>query len=247
MKSRLLAAFSLGALVAATTLGAVQYASASSNSTITVCVNKKNGAMRHLSKGSCKKTETTLNWNQVGPQGIQGPQGPAGLRGEAGVATSGVNGQNLYAVDDTNRELGMITSASSDVVTVLASDGVWSWKSFKYESENEVRYFRNSNCTVPLGVIGLYTTPFTSSFKISPQSRFVVQKSTSKTPTAAYSITGQPFDIQTLTTIYEWSNISQSCAARTVSTYFTGENWAVYDLVQVALPSYTPPIRIIQR
>jgi hypothetical protein len=244
------AVFSLGALAATISLGAVQYVAASGGTTITACANKSTGAMRLLSKGSCKKTERKATWNQQGIQGLTGPagaKGDTGARGDQGLAINGMNGQNLYAIDDANQNLGVVTQASADQVTVLAAGGLWSWDTDKYSSGNGTYWFRNSSCTIPLGIVGLYLTPFTSSFKVSPQTRFVVQKSVSQTPTAAYAVTGQPFNIQTLTTVYEWSFGNQSCGSRTVSSYFTGENWAVYDLVEVPLPAYTPPIQIVQR
>lgn len=85
MKSRLIAAFGLGTLVATIAIGAVQFVSAASDATITACASKTTGVMRYITKGSCKKTETALSWNQQGPQGLQGPQGVAGEKGAAGL------------------------------------------------------------------------------------------------------------------------------------------------------------------
>ena len=89
MKSRMFAIFSLGALAATISLGAVQFAAASGGSTITACANKSTGAMRLLAKGSCKKTERKVVWNQ---EGIQGQTGAQGIPGTPGV--NGVNGVN---------------------------------------------------------------------------------------------------------------------------------------------------------
>jgi hypothetical protein len=87
------AVFSLGALAATISLGAVQYVAASSGSTITACANKSTGAMRLLSKGSCKKTERKVMWNQQGIQGQTGAQGVQGVQGVQGPAPD----TNVYA------------------------------------------------------------------------------------------------------------------------------------------------------
>jgi hypothetical protein len=84
MNSRIFAAFGLGALVASISLGAIQWASAAGNATITVCASKSTGAMRYITKGSCKKTESVLTWNQQGPQGETGPRGDKGEPGAPG-------------------------------------------------------------------------------------------------------------------------------------------------------------------
>jgi hypothetical protein len=45
--------------------------------------------MRYVSKGSCKKTETLLSWNQMGPTGLPGSagtNGTAGSKGDTGAA-----------------------------------------------------------------------------------------------------------------------------------------------------------------
>jgi hypothetical protein len=70
MKLNRLGAFTLGVVITAVSVGAVSIATASGGSTITACANKSTGAMRLLAKGSCKKTEKKVAWNQ---QGIQGP------------------------------------------------------------------------------------------------------------------------------------------------------------------------------
>jgi hypothetical protein len=84
-----LKSFALGFGCAAISLGAATYVSASSDKTIKACANKKTGAMRYISKGACKKTETALSWNQMGPQGLPGSagtKGTAGAKGDTGAA-----------------------------------------------------------------------------------------------------------------------------------------------------------------
>jgi hypothetical protein len=75
--------FVVGFGCAVLSLGVVTYANASGGSTITACANKSTGAMRLLSKGSCKKTERKVVWNQQGIQGQTGAQGVQGVQGPA--------------------------------------------------------------------------------------------------------------------------------------------------------------------
>ena len=85
--------FVIGFACAALSLGAVTYANAAGDKTLKACANKKTGVMRYISKGSCnKKTETSLSWNQMGPQGLAGTPGAAGAKGDNGLP--GANGLN---------------------------------------------------------------------------------------------------------------------------------------------------------
>jgi hypothetical protein len=84
MKFSKLGTFALGVMITAVSLGAVTYVNAAGNATIKVCANKTTGAMRYLSKGSCKKSEKALTWNQMGPQGLSGNNGADGAKGETG-------------------------------------------------------------------------------------------------------------------------------------------------------------------
>lgn len=76
--------FAIGFGCAALSLGAVTYANAAGNRTIKACANKTTGIMRYVPKGSCKKTETLLSWNQTGPQGLTGAVGSSGTKGDTG-------------------------------------------------------------------------------------------------------------------------------------------------------------------
>ena len=87
--------FAIGFGCAALSLGAVTYANAAGDANIKACANKTSGAMRYISKGKCKKSETTLSWNQTGLQGLPGAAGAAGAVGAKGDAgTNGTNGVN---------------------------------------------------------------------------------------------------------------------------------------------------------
>ena len=78
MKLNRLGAFTFGVVITAVSVGAVTFANAAGDATLKACANKTTGAMRYLSKGSCKKTETSLSWSQMGPQGLPGATGATG-------------------------------------------------------------------------------------------------------------------------------------------------------------------------
>ena len=92
MKLTRLGTFTFGVVITAASVGAVSFANAAGDVTIKTCANKKTGAMRYITKGSCKKTEKSLSWNQMGPQGLPGAVGAAGTKGEPG--SNGTNGTN---------------------------------------------------------------------------------------------------------------------------------------------------------
>ena len=51
---------------------------------VPACYDKKTGALRVLTAGACKRTESRLNLGQPGPAGPTGARGPAGPAGPAG-------------------------------------------------------------------------------------------------------------------------------------------------------------------
>ena len=56
------------------------------NGVITGCYNNGAGILRVIdtSETTCGLSETSVTWNQIGPQGPVGPQGPAGPQGAVG-------------------------------------------------------------------------------------------------------------------------------------------------------------------
>jgi hypothetical protein len=248
-----LKSFVLGFICSAFAIGTVTYVNASSNSTIKACANKKTGAMRYIAKGKCKKTEKSLSWNQMGPQGIagtSGAKGDTGARGDAGTkgdtGTSGANGQNLYAVDSTGQEIGVVTFANRHTVTVLIDGGVFELATNLYQMGDVVTFFRDSACTTPLGLFGTdgYDSAITS---FTPLSRFIIAKSKNRTPTSAFKPTGAPFALTSLTNIYEWNNFAQTCTSKNTSDIYTGESVYLTDLIPVSLPSYSAPLSVVSK
>jgi len=66
--------------------GGIAYASIPNSGAIHGCYAKSGGALRVIDAGvtNCAKTETSLNWNNGGPQGPAGPSGPQGPQGTTG-------------------------------------------------------------------------------------------------------------------------------------------------------------------
>lgn len=62
----------------------VGLATGESNS-ITACADRKSGAMRLAKNGKCRKSETRVEWNKVGPAGPTGATGPQGAPGAKGA------------------------------------------------------------------------------------------------------------------------------------------------------------------
>ena len=127
--------FAIGFGCAALSLGAVTYANAATNATLKACANKTTGAMRYISKGSCKKTEKLLSWNQMGPQGA--------------------NGQNFHVIDAAGRDLGAALSSSATAANIMYEGGIWTLQNTGYaESDingelNSKSSFSDSSCVRP--------------------------------------------------------------------------------------------------
>jgi hypothetical protein len=69
-------------LVLAIAAGGGYALAASKTKTITVCADKGTGVLHLKTRGGrCKRGQTRVTWNQVGPQGPQGFTGPAGQPG----------------------------------------------------------------------------------------------------------------------------------------------------------------------
>jgi formylglycine-generating enzyme required for sulfatase activity len=92
-RKRLFVVVGLAAVVVL--VAAVTWAWAETGGEINACVNNRDGTLRIVANPVCKKTETLLTWNIMGPQGEQGPQGP---QGEPGAGLSCANQLAIQAV-----------------------------------------------------------------------------------------------------------------------------------------------------
>ena len=266
--------FAIGFGCAALSLGAVTYANAAGDATIKACANKTSGAMRYISKGSCKKSEKSLSWNQIGSQGLpgaagtNGTNGAAGSKGDTGAAgtngtngtngSNGTNGQNFYAVDATGKTLGPVISHcdgcnGDSVVGVLIDGKNWSFEtSHFYISNPEPQFnpfaYKDSSCTQPWFVISNTLLP-------NPQEvRFDYGTSpTFSTTSKAFSVVNTPVT-WTGRSVYYWDWNSQTTRSnRICRTYSDGQKVtlaatsSLYEAVELTKPSYTAPLTIVAK
>jgi hypothetical protein len=181
-----------------------------------------------------------------GTAGTKGDTGAAGTNGTAGAA--GSNGQNFHAIDATGKDLGIITQGNAYEVTVYSEGGLWSWMPENYGTSSSLYLFRDSSCTVPLGINSNAVYVAVSSFVFPSTTRWILAKSAQNLPTAAYKASGQAFDLFSLSTVYEWSSYRQTCTSKNPTTMFDGGgNVYATDLTAVSLPTYTAPITIVAR
>jgi hypothetical protein len=105
--------------------------------------------MRYISKGSCKKTEKALSWNQMGPQGLAGSVGAAGT-----------NGQNFHVIDAAGRDLGPAVGLSDlgQAAIITYEGGLWNLNSFSNFPSGVlsayVQFYSDSACTAVLLQVG---------------------------------------------------------------------------------------------
>jgi hypothetical protein len=271
MQFNRLSAFTLGVIITAASVGAVSFANAAGDATLKACANKISGTMRYISKGSCKKTEKSLSWSQMGPQGLPGAAGTNGTDGTAGTkgdtgstgssgtaGTNGTNGQNFYAVDAAGKTLGPVISHcdgcnGDSEVGVLIDGKNWSFETSRFyisnsEPSNMAFAYKDSSCTQPWFVISNTWAP-------NPQEvRFDYGTSTTFTTTSkAFSI------VNTAVTwagrsVYYWDwNSGTSRTNRICSAYSDGQKTtlattsSLYEAVELTKPTYTAPLTIVAK
>ena len=249
MNSKIFTAFGLGTLVASISLGAIQLVSAANDATITACASKSTGGMRYITKGSCKKTETKLSWNQQGPQGFPGAKGDSGAKGETGASGSkgetGTNGQNLYAVDATGKTLGVVTSSSGLNLIFQRDNYLWfiySNISNGYDNTGTyINYWQDSSCSKPFITAsrGMISNPQL----ISVDNGFNMEPNPSA---KAYRDSGDPL---AFTGREVFSNVGGVCTSlssgQKSSLDASGEH--IYTAVEVPKQTYTAPVSIVQK
>jgi hypothetical protein len=149
MKSSHLLTFTLGVIVTAVSVSAVSYVNALNDKPIKACADRKTGDMRYISKGRCKRTERTLTWNQVGPQGAPGIQGAKGETGSTGASSVSQTPSGTSVFDTTGNFLGSlvgIQAASTFDNFYIARDNYY----FYLGSDGGVYqsvYFTEDNCS----------------------------------------------------------------------------------------------------
>jgi hypothetical protein len=128
LKFNRLGAFTLGVVITAASVGAVSFVNAAGNGTLKACANKTTGVMRYIAKGSCKKTEILLLWNQMGPSGLPGSSGTAGAKGDTGTAgakgdTGAAGPQGLQGTPGSNGAASASSATGFTARSVCGSNG----------------------------------------------------------------------------------------------------------------------------
>ena len=131
-----------GVSVAGLLVAGVAFAAIPTGGVISSCYTKSGGALRIVdaTTTACKSGETSLAWNQTGPQGatgphglqgpqgatgatgLQGPQGPTGATGLTGAtgATGPAGTSAVYKVGGNTLEPGQSTGSGPLSLTVPA-------------------------------------------------------------------------------------------------------------------------------
>lgn len=120
----ILATLVAGALIAAgAAYGIVAHTTADSQ-TIAACVAADGGIRLAPATGDCKKNETLLTWNSVGPAGRDGLPGAPGLNGQNGQ--NGQNGKNAVDPDAAAATItvtrGTTTLADGTAVSAISHE-----------------------------------------------------------------------------------------------------------------------------
>ena len=249
MRLNRLGAFTLGVIITAVSVGAVSFANAAGNGTLKACANKTTGAMRYISKGSCKKTETSLAWNQMGPQGLPGSAGATGVTGANGA--SGANGQNFHVIDAEGRDLGTAIGLwnSGQSATIIYEGGLWelsSLHSLFNGAINSPRFYSDSSCFTPIAEVNQKMQSMARGWdgnEVNPK---------------YWKLSGSSF-LMSSRTIYgkvrtgSAPNYTFPCTASTVPSFYTwffegaGQDPYLSALTEVTPPPYTAPFSIVAK
>lgn len=250
MKSRIGIAFGLGVVTTVISLGTFQLVSAAGDSAIAACANKTTGAMRLLTKGVCKKTETKVTWNQQGPTGAAGTNGEPGTKGEAGVkGDTGASGQNLHVVDAAGQDHGLLLGlySSGQAADILYGGGVWTLANSSTTSGPNVSgamyssgLYTDSSCVNPIWyspAADLAIPTARGSFRNSAGTVFYVKPS--GTPFLGSTMTGTPYRRSGPVV----DNV-RTCQATTFDDYLSEYFTAV---TETTPPKFTAPFTIVQK
>ena len=255
MQFNRLSAFTLGVIITAASVGAVTYANAAGNGSLKACANKTTGVMRYISKGSCKKTETSLSWSQMGPQGLPGVAGAKGDTGAAGAngtnGSNGANGQNFHVIDAAGKDLGVALYSSTTFATIMYDGDIWSVsntgdaQSSIMGDLNNSGYYIDSSCTTPY-----WRNPSNSVTPIQMARGYFTVAGTTK----YYKPTGTPFLVSTAKFYARWGallNGTRACIEITnsVDSEAVAEFAAIYftNVVETTPPTFTMPFTIVAR
>lgn len=239
--------FTLGIIIAAVSAGAVNFANAAGNTTLKACADKASGTMRYISKGSCKKTEKTLSWNQIGPSGA-----------------TGTNGQNHFAVDATGKTIGVVNGTGWGSYDVLIEGKIWNLSSesvgYNNSSQGDANSsYSNSSCTTPYFKMDSEAPPRTWTATnniqgVAIDSGLLFYESVRTNSTyKAYQPSGAALS-WTTSTVYFWNaqydgqKTTVTCDLRSdAGKIIDAKNHTLYAAVEVTRPTYTAPLTLVAR
>jgi hypothetical protein len=186
---------------------------------ISGCV-KKSGALRVLTDPtkSCKKRETAITWNQVGPQGTPGADGTDGApgtpgdQGPPGPSTGAAGGDLIGSFPNPSVRLatssvdpGQTTAVATSCTTLLTSVTLTVPPSGYVEVLAKVDLRANSNTAIVcVAATGIPSQQIMSTNSLTFETRYTVRGSTSGT---------------TLESAVEWLPFFVTPGALTISIY----------------------------
>ena len=252
MKINQLGAFTLGVIITAVSVGTVSFVNASSDRTIKACANKKTGAMRYISKGKCKKTETPLTWNQLGLQGTPGIPGTKGDTGAGGA--TGTNGQNLFLIDGQDRQIGMVLGSQGGGTTIefMHEGGLWSWSrgGALTGTLGKANFFSDSACTTNLYHSGDgWFLPTDRGWNLDDVNPRYVKPTGNRIATETTPVYGKVRSGNSPNFVYTCTISNDPSFVNWFRPVNTDDSLPTYltEVVEVAPPSLTPPLRIVSK
>ena len=137
---------------------------AGAETTYYACTNNSDGTIRMVAAGTeCRKNETLISWNQVGPIGPMGPAGPQGPEGPPGPSSDlriFYPEANIISTLDSAGDVGYFTSVaiSADGLPLISYYDVTN-SDLKVAHCNDVACSAASTSTLDsAGYVGLYTS-----------------------------------------------------------------------------------------
>jgi hypothetical protein len=202
--------------------------------------------MRYISKGSCnKKTETSLSWNQMGPQGLTGAAGTNGTAGAKGSA--GADGLNLYAVNAEGKTLRPAVSADNDNVTILIDGQLWVLNTQSaYVTTPLIMglYFKDASCSIPFGLGGSEGVGFKPNQTLG---LFYGTQTTYSSAVKIYKKTGVGLTFSSQSNVYKLDGTCSalSSAEKTSADLNQGSLWELSEIS--SRPDFSWPISVVVR
>jgi hypothetical protein len=186
--------------------------------------------MRYIAKGKCKKTETSLMWNQMGPQGISGAPGANGANG-----ATGSSGRNLRVIDANGQDMGLLISHEQQELTVLLGGRIWDFSIYSNRASGNLNsnegFYSDSGCTQELVVVTVAQIPTQSVLNMGAK---------------AWSVsTVRPLSSQAR--IYSTSTGPCTRLSTSQISSFESDGFRIGEVTEIQPPTYTAPLTIVEK